>query len=119
MTLKELVDQSYGNSKAHGFHDNEEWIRIVPEKLMLIVSELSEALEHYRNGNNQQPLNVIFADLTSPSRSKPDGFAIELADAIIRIGDLCGQLNIDLEEAVRIKMVYNATRPFKHGGKKC
>lgn len=47
--------------------------------------------------------------------AKPEGFGIELADAIIRIGDLAEYLGIDLEEMVRIKFEYNLTRPFKHG----
>ncbi len=41
--------------------------------------------------------------------------AVELADAVIRIADLCGHLGIDLEAAIDLKMAYNETRPFKHG----
>lgn len=46
---------------------------------------------------------------------KPEGVAVELADAVIRIADLCGHLGIDLEAAIALKMDYNETRPFKHG----
>lgn len=46
---------------------------------------------------------------------KPEGVAVELADAVIRIADLCGHLGIDLEAAIDLKMAYNETRPFKHG----
>ena len=48
---------------------------------------------------------------------KPMGFAVELADILIRVGDLAGFLGIDLDEAVRLKMAYNRTRPHRHGGK--
>ena len=39
----------------------------------------------------------------------------DMADAVIRIADLCGHLGIDLEAAIDLKMAYNETRPFKHG----
>ena len=48
---------------------------------------------------------------------KPEGIPIELADAIIRICDTCGQYGIDLDRAIRLKMEYNKTRPYKHGKK--
>lgn len=41
--------------------------------------------------------------------------AVELADAVIRIADLCGYLGIDLDAVISEKMAYNETRPFKHG----
>jgi NTP pyrophosphatase (non-canonical NTP hydrolase) len=44
-----------------------------------------------------------------------DTFEDELADAVIRIADLCGYLNIDLESHIKAKMRYNETRPHKHG----
>jgi NTP pyrophosphatase (non-canonical NTP hydrolase) len=48
---------------------------------------------------------------------KPEGIPIELADVIIRICDTCGQYGIDLDRAIRLKMEYNKTRPYKHGKK--
>ncbi len=41
--------------------------------------------------------------------------AVELADAVIRIADLCGHLGIDLDAVIEEKMAYNADRPYKHG----
>lgn len=46
---------------------------------------------------------------------KPEGIAVELADAVIRIADLCGALGIDLEEVIAKKMGYNESRPYRHG----
>jgi len=102
--------------------------RGVPECLALIHSEVSEALEDYRNGLMStvlhmdgglqiQPEPKTFLDYASAG-AKPEGFPIELADILIRIFDLAGRLNIDLDQAVAIKMAYNATRPERHGGKK-
>jgi len=48
---------------------------------------------------------------------KPEGVASELADTVIRICDLAGMLGLDLGKAIVEKMVYNETRPHRHGGK--
>ena len=46
---------------------------------------------------------------------KSPGWFWGLADAVIRIADLCGYLGIDLDTVISEKMAYNETRPFKHG----
>jgi hypothetical protein len=49
---------------------------------------------------------------------KPCGIPSELADVIIRVLHFAGKHGVDIEQAVREKMYYNETRPYKHGGKK-
>lgn len=78
--------------------------------IALMHSELSEALEDYRNGRG---LREIYYE-----GDKPCGIPIKFADVLLRIFDTCGHLGIDLEHALRLKMQYNATRPQKHGGKR-
>jgi NTP pyrophosphatase (non-canonical NTP hydrolase) len=85
------------------------------EKLCLVHSEVSEATEEARV-TEPEP-GIIGAIRYRESDGKPEGFGIELADAVIRIMDLCGALGIDLEEAIRIKHKFNMTRPQRHGGK--
>jgi len=46
-----------------------------------------------------------------------DTFEDELADAVIRILDLCGAKGIDIEKHIELKMKYNATRERMHGKK--
>lgn len=70
----------------------------VPTKLMLVVSELSEAMEADRK-------NLMDSHL--PERS---GIEVELADAVIRIFDLAGRLDLDLGGAVVDKLAYNKAR---------
>lgn len=43
------------------------------------------------------------------------GLHVELADALIRILDLCGAEDIQIGEITEAKLSYNATRPYKHG----
>ena len=84
---------------------------VIVEKLCLIHSEVSEALEELRQGEG--PHQFISYD----EDTKPIGFVIELADIMIRTLDLCGALDLDIEEVIRVKHEYNKTRPHRHGGK--
>ena len=77
----------------------------LPEKLMLMVSELAEAMECHRDGTAKLPDNHC------PDYSR---FAIEMADAVIRIMDLCEHLEIDLAEAILAKSTFNKSRPQRH-----
>jgi NTP pyrophosphatase (non-canonical NTP hydrolase) len=50
-------------------------------------------------------------------RSIKDTFEDEIADVFIRLGDMCGGLNIDIEKHIEAKMKYNKTREKLHGKK--
>lgn len=110
MDLKQIQATSHKIAADHGFWSTEE-DRNVPSKLALIHAEISEALEEYREGR----MELYYHNEVAPPFGKPEGFGIELADAIIRIGDLAEYLGINLEEMVRNKFEYNLSRPFKHG----
>lgn len=68
------------------------------QKLMLIVSEISEAME----GDHKDAM-----DDKLPHRDMRE---VELADAVIRIFDLAGAYNMDLGGAIEEKLAYNAKR---------
>ncbi|UUZ85636.1 hypothetical protein LJK88_20320 [Paenibacillus sp. P26] len=106
-SINDLVNAAHQNAIDKGWHEEP---RSFGEIIALIHSELSEALEDYRNGRR-------FTE-TYYEGEKPCGIPSELADAVIRVFDACGYLGIDLESAIREKMVYNATRERRHGGKK-
>jgi NTP pyrophosphatase (non-canonical NTP hydrolase) len=107
--LNELVVTSHEISRKSGWYDGEHAKRNIGEMLMLIVTEVAEAMEDYRTGN---------MDHAYEGCNKPVGFASEIADIVVRVGDLCGYLNIDLEQAVSEKMFFNASRGYRHGNKK-
>ena len=46
-----------------------------------------------------------------------DTFEDEIADAFLRLMDLCGEYDIDIEWHIKSKAAYNQTRPIKHGKK--
>ncbi len=113
LSLKELGARAFESAKNRGFHD--EPIDI-PRALMLIVSELSEALEADRN-NRRADLSAMNADPSKKSFEMyvKDTFEDELADAIIRLLDLSTTLGIDIETHIALKLKYNETRGYKHG----
>lgn len=107
-TITDVVRNAHANAVEKGWWKNNTFN--IPEKLALIHSEVSEALEAYRD-------NEMVTYFNSPNK-KPLGFPSELADIVIRIADLCGRMGINLEYEVDLKMDYNRTRSFRHGGKK-
>lgn len=106
MKINDIVKEVHQISKDKGWHDRP---RELPEILMLAVSELAEALEEYRNNMPE----------SYEKDGKPEGAAIEMADCIIRIMDAFGKYGWDLEAAMRKKIEFNRTRPYRHGNKKC
>lgn len=122
MTISEMSKLAYSNSSKKGFHEQN---REIGTSIALIHSELSEALEADRN-NRWADLGAYQSIVSAnggDSDARKNAFDIhvkntfedELADAIIRIGDLCGSLGIDIEKHVVEKMKYNKTRPYLHG----
>lgn len=109
-TVNIYRDICFQESQRRGWHNPS---NSFPEAIALIHSELSEALEGDRKDKMDDHL---------PHRTSKE---VELADAIIRIFDLCGQENIDIGGALVEKFQYNKIRADhdpenrkKPGGKK-
>ena len=104
--------------RAQGFQTH--W-QNVPEKLMLIVTEVSEAMEALRY-LRPDFISALEQGIDRSVDAEQDcilkNFEEELADAVIRIADLSEALRLDLESAIYKKMAKNETRPNKHG-KQC
>ncbi len=124
-TFNEISQRLHQRAKEKGFWDEK---REIGTLLMLIVSELSEALEADRKGRyaNLEVMDQVFSEgctfenspLSLPqifSRDIKDTFEDEIADTFIRLFDLCGYLGIDIDKHIELKMQYNQTRAYKHG----
>lgn len=95
LTLEQLSILVMEQAKAKGFGTKPEEIN-VGEKIALIQSEVSEALEAYRHKNIHGK----------------HGFVEEMGDAIQRILHLCGVLGVDVNEAILEKLDYNKGRAW-------
>lgn len=79
-------------------HSGEPIERNKGELMMLMVSEIAEAMEGARKGLSDDKL---------PHRPMEE---VELADVLIRIFDYAGGFNLDLGGALVEKLAYNAKR---------
>ena len=120
----------YKNAKEKGFHDSE--INI-GQQLMLIVSELGEAMGAHRKGNFSlcrtfskserigefigKDKNLETAYIRTFQLYVKDTFEDEIADAVIGLLDLAATKQIDLNWHIEKKMMYNSLRPHLHGKK--
>ena len=194
--LNDLAKQAHATAVANGFHRNVADVNF-GEQLMLVVTEVAEAMEEYRKGGGlvknaylelsvagtakvvpppgwgqkvyagigdnytvmvEQLYECPFVSLGKSKhlmvcsrtgvssandcggtdrvrgeierkltveelvkyygyKAKPVGIPSELADIIIRVLDIAAMCGIDIQQAVENKMKYNATRPYRHGGK--
>ena len=99
----ELAEQIHKNAVEKGFWDKTVDPIFVAKQMMMIVSEVSEAMEALRKDMD------------------PDQISDEFADIIIRTLDLyagiaeAGYVKKSLDYAIKEKMERNSHRPKKHG----
>jgi NTP pyrophosphatase (non-canonical NTP hydrolase) len=136
-SISTLSKEIHENAKAKGFWDKE---RNLGEMLMLIVSEIAEAMEADRESNfyNAETRYRRWDSVNDNLRAKwawdvvehnqdawvnwfrsevKNTFEDELADTCIRIFDLAYARGIDLQWHIEQKMRYNTTREHMHGKK--
>jgi NTP pyrophosphatase (non-canonical NTP hydrolase) len=108
-SINELRDEIHSNNVTAGWWNNP---REKGTLLMLIVSEVAEAMEGERKDLMDDHL---------PHRKMAE---VELADALIRILDYAGAFGYDIENAMFEKLEYNKNRAdhklenrSKEGGK--
>lgn len=91
----------------------------VEQKMLLAVSEICEAQEELRDGVEWNEIyymrgsNLVLEN--NVPGTKPCGFPVEIADAIIRLLHILHNTGVDIDAVVAEKLAFNATRPMKHG----
>lgn len=131
LRINYFCKQHHADVLAKGFTEKQP----IATKLMLIVSELSEALEADRRNKHADfdRFGKVYdygmedlKDIDSQNKeaaayaaafrcSIKDTFEDEIADAFLRLMDLCGEYNIDIDTHIILKSAYNKLRPAKHG----
>jgi hypothetical protein len=106
--INDNLEEIYqGNIEAGWYTDintGERLTRNIPEMLMLMVSEIAEAMEAYRK------------NLKDDKLPEYDGFLVELADNYIRMADTIKcyanqkGIEVDFDEIIYQKRLYNSKR---------
>lgn len=92
---------SFPHNKSSKTVDKDIKDAFISQKIALIMSECGESLEAMRKDRY--------------GLEQKDTFEDELADVFIRLSNLCGELNIDIEKQIEWKLNHNKSRPAKHG----
>lgn len=136
--LRVAAHSIHSRNVAYGFKAEGE--PRTPELVtMLINTEIAEAFEEIRSGRRTDEVYFVCPGQLSGGKHelrqdevqfdsaqralcpihefycKPEGFSVELADALIRILDAAPEFEFDITWTVAVKMAYNNTRPPKHG----
>lgn len=131
MTVNEFAKAIHENAVAHGWYDTPVDFQ---EVAVMVHAEISEAVEEWRGGN---PLVYGTCALAAEGCQysgvcdrvgqpggdgvdgpcKPEGVAVELCDAVMRIFDYLAYMGVDIEAVLEAKYAYNVGREYRHGGK--
>jgi NTP pyrophosphatase (non-canonical NTP hydrolase) len=117
-------------NEANGWFDES---RTPLEGHMLIVTEVAELSEAWREHGFEDQTKSAYSHAYRPGGTgccavcddvqhdklpKPEGYGSEAADILIRLLDQCDRDGVDLVAEFDRKLAYNATRGYKHGGKR-
>jgi NTP pyrophosphatase (non-canonical NTP hydrolase) len=127
-TIADLQARVHKVSQDKGWWEAE---RTVGDLIALMHSELTEALEEYREGRGPGDVYYTCQELDAGGRvvgsslaesrdeippgmlARPEGVAVQLGDCVIRILDFCARWGVDLEALLEEKVAYNERYPYR------
>jgi hypothetical protein len=127
-TIADLQARVHKVSQDKGWWEAE---RTVGDLIALMHSELTEALEEYREGRAPGDVYYTCQELDAGGRvvgsslaesrdeippgmlARPEGVAVQLGDCVIRILDFCARWGVDLEALLEEKVAYNERYPYR------
>ena len=110
--IKKLQVRIHNDNKERGWWEEE------PHTAQVLINIISESIEAWKEYVHNHAWDEIYFEIDDNGNEKPEGIPIEMADSFIRILDACEAKGIDLISAVRLKLDYNKTRGYRHGGRK-
>lgn len=120
-TLAAMAAEVEAVNRKLGWYDQEVPF---PEAVALLHSEVSEALEAWRQWGLWDGTYHVSAEKYVRGENlngrppKPEGVGSEFADVFIRLLHYSALFGIDLEAEYERKLAYNRTRPYRHGEKR-
>lgn len=116
-TLNEIADAVHSLAREKGWHEKEQSEgQFVETACNNQHNEVSELHEAYRNGTLHSLCDKA-AKMEAAGIQPLTCMEEELADQVIRALDSSRRLGVDILSAVQRKHAFNATRPYRHGGK--
>jgi hypothetical protein len=129
-TLQELINRAHLNAYKKGFWVDEHRIITAMERANIVAKDhleypifCPEDMEAVRNAFICQRLTLVISEISETVEALRAGdlinFREEIADTLIRLGDLIGGTEdlVDIQQVILEKMKCNELRPAKHGKK--
>jgi NTP pyrophosphatase (non-canonical NTP hydrolase) len=103
--LDDMAIDLHKNAREKGFWPEPEDVDdiFIAKQLMMIVSEVTEAMEAIRKDKGEEEITKEFADILIRT--------LDLYAGVVN----AGYTKLSLDEALREKIEFNKTRPEKHG----
>lgn len=118
MTINQLADDLHQQAVSKGWHlPGESEDAFIERACNNLHNEISELHESWRN-NRLRDLCDKSEKMAALGLPPLTCLEEEFADILIRAMDNCRRLGVDVERAIIIKHKFNASREFRHGGKR-